>query len=478
MTILRSATATDVGQVRQVNQDRVLSTDDLWVVADGMGGHQAGEVAAEVAVASIRSHLNAHGAASLPEAVVDANTAVIERAGSSPDMAGMGTTVTALALAPGSQPDGADDMLVLANVGDSRTYLLAAGGSQLLQISQDHSLVATLERQGQLTAAEAAVHPQRNIITRALGVDPVVMVDSWDLKPVTGDRYLMCSDGLTNEVDEDVIAAVLLQFDDPALAADELVRLANEGGGRDNITVAVVDVVEAAASVSDLGGMSADGRSRVLATGGGVADEPVVALNATDGGGAGMPGGQARRDGARRDARDGAAVMGPAVVRSAPTGGASGPGSSGVATVDGARRTRFTWRVGVFLLALLVLVGGTFAVIGFAARNTYFVGTDPAGTTVVVFQGQPGGLLWFNPTVVAETDLRVDDLPAVARRSVTEGHPEPSLTDALTYVENLREQTTPTTTTPPTTTTSPTTSTTSSTSTTTVTIPIITTPGG
>lgn len=464
MTILRSATATDVGQVRQVNQDRVLSTDDLWVVADGMGGHQAGEVAAEVAVASIRSHLNAHGAASLPEAVVDANTAVIERAGSSPDMAGMGTTVTALALAPGSQPDGADDMLVLANVGDSRTYLLAAGGSQLLQISQDHSLVATLERQGQLTAAEAAVHPQRNIITRALGVDPVVMVDSWDLKPVTGDRYLMCSDGLTNEVDEDVIAAVLLQFDDPAQAADELVRLANEGGGRDNITVAVVDVVEAAASVSNLGGMSADGRSRVLATGGGVADEPVVALNATDGGGAGLPGGQARRDGARGD--------GPRRGESTPTGGHSSPGSSGVATVDGARRTRFTWRVGVFLLALLVLVGGTFAVIGFAARNTYFVGTDPAGTTVVVFQGQPGGLLWFNPTVVAETDLRVDDLPAVARRSVTEGHPEPSLTDALTYVENLREQTTTTTTT------SPTTSITSSTSTTTVTIPIITTPGG
>lgn len=471
MTILRSATATDVGQVRQVNQDRVLSTDDLWVVADGMGGHQAGEVAAEVAVASIRSHLDAHGAASLPEAVVDANTAVIERAGSSPDMAGMGTTVTALALAPGSQPDGADDMLVLANVGDSRTYLLAAGGSQLLQISQDHSLVATLERQGQLTAAEAAVHPQRNIITRALGVDPVVMVDSWDLKPVTGDRYLMCSDGLTNEVDEDVITAVLLQFDDPALAADELVRLANEGGGRDNITVAVVDVVEAAASVSDLGGMSADGRSRVLATAGGVADEPVVALNATDGGGAGMPGGQARRDGARRDGprRDGARRDGARLGEAAPTGGASGPGSSGVATVDSARRTRFTWRVGVFLLALLVLVGGTFAVIGFAARNTYFVGTDPAGTTVVVFQGQPGGLLWFNPTVVAETDLRVDDLPAVARRSVTEGHPEPSLTDALTYVENLREQTTPTTTTSPTT---------STTSTTTVTIPIITTPGG
>lgn len=471
MTILRSATATDVGQVRQVNQDRVLSTDDLWVVADGMGGHQAGEVAAEVAVASIRSHLDAHGAASLPEAVVDANTAVIERAGSSPDLAGMGTTVTALALAPGSQPDGADDMLVLANVGDSRTYLLAAGGSQLLQISQDHSLVATLERQGQLTAAEAAVHPQRNIITRALGVDPVVMVDSWDLKPVTGDRYLMCSDGLTNEVDEDVITAVLLQFDDPAQAADELVRLANEGGGRDNITVAVVDVVEAAASVSDLGGMSADGRSRVLATAGGVADEPVVALNATDGGGAGMPGGQARRDGARRDGprRDGARRDGARLGEAAPTGGASGPGSSGVATVDSARRTRFTWRVGVFLLALLVLVGGTFAVIGFAARNTYFVGTDPAGTTVVVFQGQPGGLLWFNPTVVAETDLRVDDLPAVARRSVTEGHPEPSLTDALTYVENLREQTTPTTTTSPTT---------STTSTTTVTIPIITTPGG
>lgn len=439
MTILRAGTASDVGMVRQVNQDRVLSVEGLWVVADGMGGHKAGEVAAEVAVAAIRSHLNAHGPATLAEAVVDANTAVIDLAASSPDMAGMGTTITAMALVPGTQPDGVDDVLVLANVGDSRTYLLPAGESQLLQISEDHSLVATLERQGQLTAAEAAVHPQRNIITRALGVDPVVMVDTWDLMPVTGDRYLMCSDGLTNEVADDTIAAVLVQFDDPGEAAAELVRLANAGGGRDNITVAVLDVVDAPASEAFGTGSGPDGQSRVLAMAGGVADEPFMALSPSGDGSVVAGASDDDESGGGRSRPDREPAGADATVAN---------GSSAVTH----RRSRFTWRVGVFVLALLVLVGGTFAVIAFAARNTYFVGTDPAGTTVVVFQGQPGGLLWFDPTVVAETDLSVGDLPAVARRSVADGHQEPSLADALTYVENLRRQVTTTTTTTSTTT--------------------------
>lgn len=431
MTILRAGTATDVGQVRQVNQDRVLATDVLWVVADGMGGHQAGEVAAEVAVATIQSHLAEHGPAALAGAVVDANSAVIDRASTGPDMAGMGTTVTAMTLVAGATPDGSDDVLVLANVGDSRTYLLPAGTSRLVQISEDHSLVATLERQGQLTAAEAAVHPQRNIITRALGVDPVVLVDTWDLLPVAGDRYVLCSDGLTNEVSDDVIASVLVQFDDPVAAAGELVRLANEGGGRDNITVAVLDVVSAAASASSGAGIAADGSSRVLAMTGGVADEPLMSVDGTapaQVSGERAPGESAPRQRAPREQ-----------ARPQP----SSRRSAGYAS---SRRSRFTWRVGVFVLALLVLAGATVAVVAFAARNTYFVGTDPDGTTVVVFQGQPGGVLWFDPKVVAETDLSVDDLPVVARRSVADGHQEPSLADALTYVENLRAQVTTTTT--------------------------------
>jgi len=467
VTTLRAGTATDVGQVRQVNQDRVLATEVLWLVADGMGGHQAGEVAAEVAVATIQSYLAEHGPAALAEAVVDANSAVIDQASTGPDMAGMGTTVTAMTLVAGASPDGSDDVLVLANVGDSRTYLLPAGTSRLVQISEDHSLVATLERQGQLTAAEAAVHPQRNIITRALGVDPVVLVDTWDLLPVAGDRYVMCSDGLTNEVSDDVMASVLVQFDDPAAAAAELVRLANEGGGRDNITVAVLDVVTAATSTPSGAGIAADGSSRVLAMTGGVADEPLMSVDGAapaqvpgaqvpgaraSGGqapggqtpGEQAPGGQAPREQARRGR-----------ARSQPS--AREPSARRSAGQESSRRSRFTWRVGVFVLALVVLAGATVAVVAFAARNTYFVGTDPDGTTVVVFRGQPGGLLWFDPKVVAETDLSVDDLPVVARRSVADGHQEPSLADALTYVENLRAQVTTTTTTTTSTTTTSTT---------------------
>ncbi len=461
MTTLRAGTATDVGQVRQVNQDRVLATEMLWVVADGMGGHQAGEVAATVAVESIQAHLANHGPAQLAEAIVHANAAVIERAGGAPDMAGMGTTVTAMTLIPGTAPDGADDVLVLANVGDSRTYVLPTGASQLHQISEDHSLVATLQRQGQLTAKEAAVHPQRNIITRALGVDPVVMVDTWDLLPVAGDRYLMCSDGLTNEVADDVIAAVMVEFDNPAEAAEELVRLANEGGGRDNITVAVVDVADAAASPATNPGIGSDGRSRVLATTGGVADDVAMSVDGPGGDGpidhmAGAGAGadrppqpqshESQSHEAQPDEPQGSR-------RAAGRGAGHDDHSSGV---GGARRSRFTWRVGVFMLALVILAGATVGVVAFAARTTYFVGTDPAGTTVVVFRGQPGGLLWFDPTVVAPTDLQVADLPAVARRSVADGHQESSLADALTYVENLRKQVTTTTTTTTTTTLTPT----------------------
>jgi PPM family protein phosphatase len=436
MTALRAGTATDVGQVRQVNQDRVLATDVLWIVADGMGGHQAGEVAAEVAVAAIESHLAVHGPAALASAVVDANTAVIERADGSADMAGMGTTVTAMSLVAGAAGDGADDVLVVANVGDSRIYLLTAGTSQLHQISEDHSLVATLERQGQLTSAEAAVHPQRNIITRALGVDPVVLVDTWDLLPVTGDRYLMCSDGLTNEVGEDEMAAVLVEFDDPDQAAAELVRLANLGGGRDNITVAVVDVLDAPVSSAATGLIGAEASSRVLAMTGGVANEPAMPLD-------GSPG---QRITNHTNADGAVPVDGMTAPAGATPPDDHTPGAGAIRN-DPVRRSSLTWRVGAFVLALGVLVGGTFAAIAFAASNTYFVGTESGESTVVVFRGRPGGILWFDPTVVAETDLDVDDLPVLARRSVAEGHQESSLADALAYIEILRGQVTTTTTT-------------------------------
>src|SRR5205807_1797810 len=157
---------------------------------------------------------------------------------SNPDQRGMGTTLTAVALV---NEDG-EERLAVVNVGDSRAYLLQQG--ELEQLTEDHSLVEQIVRDGRLTPAEAQVHPQRSIITRALGLDPEVEVDSWELTPYKGDRLLLCSDGLTNEVTDDEIATTLRAVSDPEEAAKQLVNEARDHGGNDNITCVVVDVVD------------------------------------------------------------------------------------------------------------------------------------------------------------------------------------------------------------------------------------------
>src|SRR5437870_10578968 len=150
----------------------------------------------------------------------------------------MGTTMTALALV---EEDG-EERLAVVNVGDSRAYLLQQG--ELSQLTEDHSLVEELVREGRLSPEDAIDHPQRSMITRALGLEPDVEVDSWQLLPFAGDRVLLCSDGLTNEISDDRIESTLRRLGDPQEAADELVRLARDAGGGDNITVIVVDVVD------------------------------------------------------------------------------------------------------------------------------------------------------------------------------------------------------------------------------------------
>src|SRR5215210_1358333 len=237
MTSLRYGSSSDTGRVRANNQDSMLEEGTLFAVADGMGGHTGGEVASSVAVQALREYREE----GLTRAVKLANRAVWARADDEPGLRGMGTTMTALSLVPaGTDDDG--DVLLIANVGDSRTYLFRDG--ELTQVTQDHSLVEDLVREGQITEAEARIHPQRNILTRVLGNEPDVEVDEFPVIPVAGDRYLLCSDGLFNELEDDRIAAVLRRIADPGEAARELVRLANEGGGRDNITVVVVDVVD------------------------------------------------------------------------------------------------------------------------------------------------------------------------------------------------------------------------------------------
>jgi len=242
--MLRWGAATDTGRVREANEDAYLAEPLVFAVADGMGGHQAGEVASAMAADVLRDRL-ATGAPStevMEAAVVEANAAIFQTARRNSAQMGMGTTLTALAVVPAT--DSTPTQLALANVGDSRTYVLAHG--HLRRATIDHSYVQELLATGHITEDEARHHPRRNIVTRALGIEPSVRVDSWLLPLVRGERYILCSDGLVDEVDDDGIAAIARQHDDPQTAADQLVAAALANGGRDNVTVVVVDVLDGA----------------------------------------------------------------------------------------------------------------------------------------------------------------------------------------------------------------------------------------
>ena len=240
-TGLRWGVITDVGMVRQANQDSAMANGSLFVVADGMGGHRGGEVASEIASGHFTKIESISSVDELREAVVTANDLIRAKGASDTELGGMGTTVVAIGVLPANEPD---DVLTLAaaNVGDSRIYLYE--NEALAQVSVDHSLVAELARAGQITEEEAARHPQRNVVTRALGAEQGVSVDTWELPARLGQRYLLCSDGLVNEVSDGEIESTLSEIEDPSEAAKKLVDMANESGGRDNITVLILDIVD------------------------------------------------------------------------------------------------------------------------------------------------------------------------------------------------------------------------------------------
>jgi serine/threonine protein phosphatase PrpC len=248
---MRWGAATDPGQIRTNNEDAFVARANVWAVADGMGGHNAGEVASEIAVSTLRERLG-NGAASVDvavAAVVEANASIFHGAHSNADQRGMGTTLAALVMlqplndpanpTTGEQPP---SRLALLNVGDSRSYLWRSG--VLHRASIDHSYVQELVATGHITEAEARTHPRRNIVTRALGIEPTVRVDTWTFPLVRNDRFLLCSDGLVDEVDDDDIRAIIVaNTDSPQAAAEQLVAKANANGGRDNVTVVVIDVL-------------------------------------------------------------------------------------------------------------------------------------------------------------------------------------------------------------------------------------------
>ena len=230
-----------VGMLRQQNEDAFVAETNVFVVADGMGGHNAGEVASALAIKGMRDAAqNGFSSAESVVAAINAANAEIHRASGGPtDQRGMGTTLTAVVPLPATDVE--PQRMVVANVGDSRVYLLRGG--EFKQVSADHSYVQELLTEGYISAAEARVHPRRNIVTRALGIEGNVNADSWVLPMMVGDRYVLCSDGLVDEVEDEHIAQLLRETPNPQVAADRLVAAANENGGRDNVTVVVVDVV-------------------------------------------------------------------------------------------------------------------------------------------------------------------------------------------------------------------------------------------
>lgn len=224
---------TDVGCVREHNEDSLVVAPPLYVVCDGMGGHAAGEVASEIAVNVIADRAPATpDAAALGQAVEEANLAIIQAAREGIGRAGMGCTCTAAMLE--------NERLIVAQVGDSRAYLLHGGTLQ--QITRDHSLMADFIEAGQITPEEARVHPQRSVITRALGSDPRTQPDLFEINVNTGDRLLICSDGLTSMIEDYEIEDILNRTPDPQIAASKLVNAAIAAGGHDNVTVIVVNV--------------------------------------------------------------------------------------------------------------------------------------------------------------------------------------------------------------------------------------------
>lgn len=391
---------TDVGRGRPANEDAFLVDEagGLYAVADGMGGHRAGEVASATAIATLQTAFGA--GRSLDEAVGEANAAVFAKAEANLDMRGMGTTLTAVALLD-------DHTALLGHVGDSRAYLTRDGG--VTQVTEDHSLVEQLVREGRLSPEEALGHPQRAIITRALGVDSEVEVDLYEIDLRGGDRLLLCSDGLTTMVADEAIAGVLRGQRDPQRAAETLVAMANEAGGDDNITVVVIDA---------LGDPAAEGISASAALAGArTPDEPTgewVAFEEEP---------EAEAESVPED-------------DAVPEAGIEADEPARV------RRPRLPPGVGrrllVWLLPILVLVGGGLSAVGWYARRTFFVGL--AGEQVTLYRGVPGGLLGWDPTVEERSGLTVDELTPAQRADLEDGHRFSSRSSAERFLERLEDQ--------------------------------------
>ena len=243
-----SGSRTDTGLLRVLNEDSLLDGPQLWSVADGMGGHAAGDVASRLVIESLRRLGSSERAIRPPElasALAEANAAILAYADEHPRAAGMGSTVAGVAqVSVGDEPH-----WVIFNVGDSRVY--RCFGGSMARATTDHSEVEEMVLDGRITEDEARTHRLRNVITRSMGTDPAPQVDTWVLPQTPGERFLVCSDGLTTELTDPQIAEILLGVADPGQAAELLLSQALAAGGRDNVSVIVVDLLGEAESDLD-----------------------------------------------------------------------------------------------------------------------------------------------------------------------------------------------------------------------------------
>ncbi|MDP8909361.1 MAG: protein phosphatase 2C domain-containing protein [Chloroflexota bacterium] len=399
---LRYAARSDVGLLRDGNEDSGYAGPRLLAVADGMGGHAAGEVASSVAIATL-SDLDGEAAPGDPldrlaAAVRGANEHLRDMVAGGPELSGMGTTLTAL-LSDGTR-------FGVLHIGDSRGYLLRDG--ELQQITRDHTFVQTLIDDGRITEAEADHHPQRSLILRALDGRDEVEPDLSIREARLGDRYLICSDGLSGVVSEQTLRDTLAGADDPEQAVDQLVDLALRGGGPDNITVIVADVVDdtAAAGSPLTVGAAADGAVRRTVARSTAAHAAALAPHAADGG-----------DGPSEDDEE-----------------------LEDTEASAARPRRGRWAVRLMLLMLLAaaLGGGGYAAWAWSQQQ-YFVGSD--NDHVAIFRGLPDDLGPVPTSRLYERhDIALKDLPAYQRERVEAEIAVADLADAHRVVATLRKQ--------------------------------------
>lgn len=363
----------------------------LAIVADGMGGHAAGEVASEMTIEMLRSGFVDHQTVEgLYNAINAANITVLNDARENPNHFGMGTTVIALGLTVDNQGVTSP---TLCHVGDSRAYQLRDGA--LRQLTEDHSVAEEWVRMGRLTPEEAAVHPRRHQLTRGIGVEETIAVDVMSVQALPGDRLLLCSDGLSNELDSDTLARLSSAPFTLEEAVVQLVEAAKEAGGRDNITAVLIEFDDVSVAATPI--------KRTISS-----ITPPVARTAT-------PEVQKRHT-----------------------------------------RRRLSWRTPAALLIVIGVFVGAYMIVHWYAYSTFYLGND-AGT-VAIYQGQPGGVLWFKPVKVHDMKYLFKDLTNVEQSQLTISQAtELDASEKATYLcsqsPSCKALTTPSTTTTSTTTT-------------------------